>query len=242
MVVLVTGAYGGIGRSICFSFLKQDTTLIISGRDQEKLDALAIELKQRSNSEILAIPADVNDEAKVKALFKQIAQQFKRLDTLVHCAGMLTQKPLMLTQLNDVHNDINTNLISSILFCQQASKLMTRHKQGVITLMSSVVASQGSAGQSVYSASKAAIKGLVKSLAKELGPLGIRINALAPGVIKTALVADLDERQKTQLTQRTCLQRLGEPEDISPVVQFLSSPEASYITGQVIAVDGGLAL
>lgn len=242
MVVLITGAYGGIGRSICFSYLKQASAIIVSGRDTEKLAKLTLELKQQSDIDIISIVADVTDELQITALFKQVSTQFKRLDVLVHCAGILTQKPLMFTRLNEIHNDINTNLVSSILFCQHASKLMARNKQGVITLMSSVVASQGSAGQSVYGASKAGIKGLVKSLAKELGVMGIRINALAPGVINTELVAGFDEQEKALLADKTCLKRLGETDDIAPIVIFLSSAGAGYITGQTIAVDGGLAL
>lgn len=242
MIVLITGAYGGIGRSICFGYLKQASAIIISGRSSDKLEQLSSELKQQSDINIQAIVADVTDESQIISLFKQVADQFKRLDVLVHCAGVLTQKPLMFTRLNEIQGDINTNLVSSILFCQHASKLMVRNKQGVITLMSSVVANQGSAGQSVYGSSKAGIKGLVKSLAKELGAMGIRINALAPGVINTELVAGFDEQEKALLAEKTCLNRLGESDDITPVVTFLSSDGARYITGQIIAVDGGLAL
>ena len=242
MIVLVTGAYGGIGRSVCIAYLKQATTLIISGRDPIKLDALLLELQHISDINIIAMVADVTDEVQISAMFKQIATQKKRLDVLVHCAGILTQKPLMLTRLSEMQQDINTNLLSSILSCQQASKLMLRNKSGVITLMSSIIASQGSPGQSVYGASKAGIEGLVKSLAKELGSIGIRINALAPGFINSELVANYDEQEKQLLAEKTCLKRIGEVEDIASVVTFLSSNGARYITGQVIAVDGGLAL
>jgi len=242
MIVLVTGAYGGIGRTVCIAYLKQATTLIISGRDPIKLDALLLELQHISDINIIAIVADVTDEVQISAMFKQIATQKKRLDVLVHCAGILTQKPLMLTRFSEMQQDLNTNLLSSILFSQQASKLMLRNKSGVITLMSSIIASQGSTGQSVYGASKAGVEGLVKSLAKELGSIGIRINALAPGFINTELVANYDEQEKQLLAEKTCLKRIGEVEDIASVVTFLSSNGARYITGQVIAVDGGLAL
>ena len=242
MVILITGAYGGIGRDICLSYLKVASQLFITGRDPIKLNQLMDELNQFSDVPIHAIPADVNDDVTITNIFQQINNQCKRLDVLVHCAGILTQKSLMMTRLADIQLDISTNLISSIVFCQQASRLMSRNKQGVITLMSSVVANQGSAGQSVYGASKAGVEGLVKSLAKEFGPLGIRINAIAPGVINTELVSAFTEQDKSKLADKTCLKRLGEPEDITPIVQFLSSMGATYITGQVIAVDGGLAL
>lgn len=243
MIVLITGAYGGIGRSVCFSYMSTASALIITGRDEAKLTNLANELSMNTNVDIHSITCDVNDEVQVNDLFKQISLKLKCLDVLVHCAGVLTQKPLMFTRLSEIQNDINTNLVSSLLFSQQASRLMARNKKGVITLMSSVVANQGSAGQVVYGASKAGIKGLVKSLAKELGGMGIRVNALAPGVIETELVANFNEQEKKALAEKTCLKRLGEPvEDIAPVVCFLSSKAAQYITGQIISVDGGLAL
>lgn len=242
MIVLVTGAYGGIGRDICFAYLEQATTLIITGRDAEKLDALLVALQQTSGIPILAMVADLADEMQVLDLFKKISSEQKRLDVLVHCAGVLTQKPLMFSKHAEIVHDINTNLVSSIVCCQQASKLMIRNKSGVITLMSSIIARQGSAGQSVYGAAKAGIEGLVHSLAKELGSMGIRINAVAPGFINTELVAVYHDEEKIQLAEKTCLKRIGEVQDISGVVQFLSSDKAGYITGQVIAVDGGLAL
>lgn len=242
LVVLITGAYGGIGRAVCECYLEQASALVITGRDPIKLNQLAEQLSVKSQTTILAIAADINEESQVMDLFKQINQSHKGLDLLVHCAGSLLQKPLMMTRYQEMQQEINTNLLSSLLFCQQASRLMARKKRGVITLMSSIVAQQGSSGQSVYAAAKAGIEGLVKSLAKEFGGLGIRINALAPGVIDTDLVKHLDETARQGLQENTALKRLGEVQDITPVVTFLSSPGAAYITGQVIAVDGGLVL
>lgn len=242
MIVLVTGAYGGIGRAVCKAYLAQGSQLVITGRDPIKLEQLAKELNQQSASTVLAIAADLNNEADVMDLFQQINKSFKGLDLFVHCAGSLLQKPLMMTRFQEMQEQINNNLLCSVLLCQQASRLMARKKQGVITLMSSIVAQQGSAGQSVYAAAKAGIEGLAKSLAKEFGGLGVRINALAPGVIDTELVAHLDEADRARLQQNTALNRLGKVDDIVPVVTFLSSPGAAYITGQVIAVDGGLVL
>lgn len=242
MIVLVTGAYGGIGRAACFSYANRATTLIITGRSQHKLDTLAEELKEQYQINVQAIVADINDSEQINALFQQIAKTVKRLDVFLHCAGVLTQKPLMFSRVAEIQNAVATNLTSTILFCQQASKLMMRNKKGVIILLSSIVASQGSSGQSVYGASKAGIEGLVKSLAKELGSLGIRINALAPGFINTELVAHFNAEDKSILAQKTSLGRIGQVDDITPVIEFLSSESSRYITGQVIAVDGGLSL
>ena len=242
MIVLITGAYGGIGKAACFSYAKNATRLFITGRDQDKLDALATELSQNLSTPIDAIAADINDSVQVKALFQHIAKSTKRLDVLIHCAGTLTQQPLMMNSFEVIQNEIANNLTSAIIFCQYASKLMIRNKQGVITLVSSIVANQGSAGQSVYGAAKAGVEGLVKSLSKELGSVGIRINAVAPGFIETALVEHFTTEEKAIIANKTSLGRLGNVDDIVPVFQFLSSNNARYITGQVLAVDGGLVL
>jgi 3-oxoacyl-[acyl-carrier protein] reductase len=242
VVTLITGAYGGIGKAACFSYAKNSSMLFITGRDQGKLDTLAVELKQLFSVPVEAIAADVNNIEQVKLLFQTIAKKAKRLDVFIHCTGTLTQQPLMMTSFDAIQQEIASNLTSAVLFCQYASKLMMRNKQGVITLLSSIVARQGSAGQSVYGAAKAGLEGLVKSLAKELGRVGIRINAVAPGFIDTALVAHFSAEEKNTLVSQTSLGRLGCVEDIIPVFQFLSSSDAQYITGQVIAVDGGLAL
>lgn len=242
MIVLITGAYGGIGKAACFSYAKNATRLFITGRDQDKLNALVVELTQNFSIPIDAIATDINDNAQVKVLFQHIAKTTKRLDVLLHCAGTLTQQPLMMSRFEMIQNEIASNLTSAVLFCQFASKLMMRNKQGVITLLSSIVASQGSAGQSVYGAAKAGIEGLVKSLAKELGSVGIRINAVAPGFIETPLVEHFSSEEKTMIANKTSLGRLGNVDDIVPVLQFLSSSNARYITGQVLAVDGGLVL
>jgi 3-oxoacyl-[acyl-carrier protein] reductase len=242
MIVLITGAYGGIGKAACFSYAKNATRLFITGRDQDKLDALSVELTDNFPITVDAIATDVNDNLQVKALFQHIAKATKRLDVLLHCTGTLTQQPLMMSRFEMIQQEIATNLTSSVIFCQYASKLMMRNKQGVITLLSSIVASQGSAGQSVYGAAKAGVEGLVKSLSKELGSVGIRINAVAPGFIETALVEHFSSEEKTVIANKTSLGRLGNVDDIVPVFQFLSSNSARYITGQVLAVDGGLVL
>ena len=242
MNVLVTGAYGGIGQAVCEAYAADGARLIITGRDQLKLAALARELDDKYQVTALAIAADVTDHTEVISLFKTINQTTQGLDVLVHCAGVLTQGPLMMTTASAIENDIAVNLTSSLIFCQQASKLMMRNKSGVITLLSSIVASQGSAGQAVYSASKAGLTGLIKSLAKELGPVGIRVNGIAPGFIETAMVEDFTEQAKAELIQKTSLGRLGSVADIAPVAVFLSSQFGGYITGQIISIDGGLTI
>ncbi|MFT5635020.1 MAG: 3-oxoacyl-[acyl-carrier protein] reductase [Cognaticolwellia sp.] len=242
VIVLVTGATGGIGRATCFAYAKLGGTLFITARNQTSLDSLAKELFELHEINVYPIAVDITATDQITDLFKTIAQIEKRLDVLVHCAGVLTQQSLMMTRIGDIQADITTNLVSAIVFCQSASKLMMRNKKGVITLMSSIIAKQGSAGQSIYGASKAGIEGLVKSLAKELGVTGIRVNAIAPGFIETTMVEHFSDEDKASIANKTCLNRIGQVSDVVPLIQFLSSADAGYITGQIIAVDGGLVL
>jgi len=240
--ILITGAYGGIGRAVCHEYAILGCHLFITGKDNDKLECLAKSLREKYSIEVVVYIADLTLENEIKSLFLQIRHTFNTLDILVHCAGSLTDRTLMMMRFNEIEQDIAVNLTSAILLCQYGVKLMAKNKSGVITLMSSVVAAQGSAGQSIYGASKAGIEGLTKSLSKEFGLLGIRVNAIAPGFIDTPLVAQYSEENKTVLADKTSLGRIGLPEDIAPVVSFLSSKKASYITGQIIAVDGGLVL
>ncbi|WP_206484770.1 SDR family oxidoreductase [Thalassotalea sp. G2M2-11] len=242
MIVLVTGAYGGIGTAVCHQYLQQGVTLVISGRNSQKLNALHETLAKQYKNPIVSLISDNNEPEQITALFKDIHQTFKRLDVFVHCAGSLYEAPVMMSKYQDIVETIQSNLTSSILLAQQASKLMMRTKFGVITFFSSVVAQQGAQGQSVYAAAKSGLEGLTKSLARELGGMGIRVNAIAPGVIDTPMVAHFSVEQKKQLAEKTVLGRLGSAEEIANVACFLSSPQASYITGQIIAVDGGLVV
>ncbi len=242
MIVLVTGAYGGIGREISEQYAAKGDDLIITGRDPHKLELLAQQLSTAGAQSVLAVAADVKVSADIKRLFIKINKQYHSLDVFVHCAGVMTESSLMMTTADAIENDIAVNLTSSILFSQQASKLMMRNKSGVITLMSSVVAHQGAVGQSVYSASKSGLTGLIKSLAKELGPFGIRVNGISPGFIDTDLVKHFDENARDDLLKKISLERLGTAADVAPVALFLASPSADYISGQIIAIDGGLVL
>jgi len=240
--VLITGAYGGIGRAICHEYAILGCRLFITGKDNNKLECLAKDLREKYSIEVDICCAELTNEDEVKSLFLKIRHSFTVLDVLVHCAGSLTERTLMMMRFNEIEQNISVNLTSAILLCQYGVKLMARNKSGVITLMSSVVASQGVAGQSVYGASKAGIEGLTKSLSKEFGVLGVRVNAISPGFIETPLVEHYNKKEKEKLANKTALGRIGTPGDIASVATFLSSKHASYITGQTISVDGGLIL
>lgn len=239
---MITGAYGGIGEATSYEYAARGYRLFITGKDQDKLDDLANKLRSQFSIDVYVCIADLTDERAVKSLFLHVRQAMNTLDILVHCAGTLTEAPLMMTRFTDIEKSLSANLTSAILLCQYGAKLMIKNKSGVITLMSSIVASQGCTGQSVYGASKAGIEGLTRSLSKELGTLGIRVNAIAPGFIETALVEHYSLEKKAVLADKTSIGRIGFPSDIASVVSFLSSKKASYITGQTIAVDGGLVL
>lgn len=239
---MITGAYGGIGRAISHEYARLGYRLCITGKNQDKLNELAENLREQYVINVIVLVADLTSESDVKSLFLKARQSFTSLDVLIHCAGILTEKTLMMTRFSEIEHTLCVNLTSAILLCQQCVKLMAKNKSGVITLMSSVIAAKGGVGQSVYGASKAGIEGLTKSLSKEFGSLGIRVNAIAPGFIDTNLVEHYNQEERILLAEKTSLGRIGSPEDISGVAAFLSSKQASYITGQIIAVDGGLVL
>ena len=242
-VALVTGASGGIGSAVAKCLVGKVAVLIICGRDETKLEKLQAELQAEANASVVKLMCfDVADEAAIKDAFKQLHQQFKRLDILVNCAGQMLEAPLMMTTPAQMQQSFAVNTLGSLLCCQLASRLMARRQSGSIVNVSSVVADQGASGQVVYSAAKSALHGMTKSLAKELAAAGVRINAVTPGFIDTELVAHYDNEQRQQIKESTALGRIGDAKEVAATIAFLASDEASYITGQVIAVDGMLQL
>lgn len=246
MYTLVTGASGGIGAAVCEQLAAQGNHLFITGRNINDLVSVKAKIQKNSDVDVKALAANLSEVEDINDVFVQIAETLKvknqALHGLVHCAGFLDEGLLMTAQHEKVSAALNLNLQSGILVTQKASRLMMRYKQGVITLISSVVAQQGSAGQAVYSAAKAGLIGFTKSAAKELGGLGIRVNAVSPGIIDTAMVQHYDESKRAELINATSLKRLGNPSDVAHVVAFLHSSHAGFIHGQNIGVDGGLVL
>lgn len=240
---LITGANSGIGYATASNLVAQHKAVILVARNAEKLNMACEQLlSSYPMATILTEVTDLSDSTDIKKLFSSISQQKINLAGVVHCAGDMLEAPLMMSRDTQIDQQYQIHLKAALLLCQGASKLMLRKKYGSIVLVSSVVAEQGRSGQVVYASMKAAIKGLVVSLAQELGRYNIRVNALAPGVIETPLVAHFDDEKKQQLSERTALKRLGLAEDIANVAAFLLSNQAGYITGQTIAVDGGLRL
>jgi 3-oxoacyl-[acyl-carrier protein] reductase len=241
-IALITGASGGIGRATALRLAEQGYGLMLSGRDSAKLEQLAEELRQRTQGRCQADfhAADISDEAAVKPLFQQLQQRFGRLDLLVNAVGILLEAPLAMTRSADLQRLFQVNLFASYYCCQFAARLMARQRQGCIINLASSVGEQGAAGLSAYAASKAAISGLTQSLAKELAPLGIRVNAVAPGFIDTTMTAAYQGERRAQVVERTLSGRAGRAEEVAGLIAYLASAEAAYITGQVLRIDGGL--
>jgi 3-oxoacyl-[acyl-carrier protein] reductase len=242
-VSLITGASRGIGRAAALRLAKAGHELILVARSADALQQVQAECQ--ALGALVAIHAvDLTDRDAVTALFRliQTELQDKGLSNLVHCAGQMQDALLAMTRLADMDKLLALNIGATVQFCQLASKLMLRHKKGQLLLLSSKVAESGSAGQAVYAASKGAVSSLVKSLAKELGPSGIRVNAVAPGFIETDLTAHYSEEKKQQLMAQISLRRLGQADEVAGVIQFLCSNDAGYITGHILAVDGGFSL
>jgi 3-oxoacyl-[acyl-carrier protein] reductase len=184
----------------------------------------------------------VAEEPQVKSLFQQLQANYQRLDVLINCAGIMSETPVAMTRPADLQQIFAVNVFGSYYCCQYATRLMARKQCGAIVNLASAVGEQGARGQSAYAASKSAISGLTRSLAKELAPQGIRVNAVAPGFIETDMTAAFEGERKQAVIDRTLLGRSGQAEEVAALIAFLASDQASYITGQVVNINGGLQL
>lgn len=242
-VSLITGSSRGIGRAAAIALAKAGHELILVARDTITLEKVQAEC-QACGALVSVYALDLTDRDAVTALFRQLQPhlQQKALTHLVHCAGQMQDTLLAMARLADMDKLMAVNVGATVQLCQLASKLMLRNKAGNLVLLSSKVAESGSAGQALYAATKGAVSSLVKSLAKELGPSGIRVNAVAPGFIDTDLTAHYSIEKKHQLTNQISLRRLGQADEVADVIEFLCSDKARYITGHILAVDGGFSL
>ena len=237
---LITGASGGIGLGIAKAYAHSGVNVIMLSRrpapdeDMAEMAAQGVKIK--------FYQCDVADFGRVQEVFTQAAEDFGRIDIVVNNAGITKDGLLMRMSEESFDSVINVNLKGTFNVCRAAVPAMVRARGGRIINISSVSGLYGNAGQVNYSASKAGIIGLTKSLSKEVGSRGITVNAIAPGFIDTAMTAGLDDKVKDRLMDNLSIKRLGTAEDIAALALFLASDAASYITGQVIAVDGGLRL
>ncbi|MBQ9364962.1 MAG: 3-oxoacyl-[Schwartzia sp.] len=239
---LVTGASRGIGRAIALALAREGAKVAINyAGSTEKAEAVKKEIEAAGGSAILA-QADVSDGEMVQAMVKSVYETFGAIDILVNNAGITRDGVLMRMKEEDFDAVINTNLKGVFHITKAVSRFMMKKRYGRIINMASVVGITGNAGQTNYSAAKAGIIGFSKSCAKELASRGITCNMVAPGFIDTDMTAVLGDELKAEMIKAIPLARIGTPEDVAKAVLFLASDEASYITGQVINVDGGMVM
>jgi 3-oxoacyl-[acyl-carrier protein] reductase len=242
-VALITGGSRGIGLATARALAAAGYQLVLAASTPEHLAVAERSLRaDQPDISLDTFPLDIADEPRVKALFQHIQSSHKGLDLLVNCAGIMQDAPLAMTRPDDLRRTFEVNVFGSYFCCQYAARLMARNRHGVIINLASAVGEQGSAGQSAYAASKAALSGLTRSLARELAPQGIRVNAVAPGLIDTDMTAAYQGKAKESVIARTMLGRSGEAHEVAGLIVFLASERAAYITGQVIAINGGLQL
>jgi 3-oxoacyl-[acyl-carrier protein] reductase len=240
-VALVTGASRGIGRAIAVEFARRGADVALIGRDTQALEESAgLCASARPGAVAHLFAADVTDRAAVEAAVSQTLERFGRIDAAVANAGQSTDALLLRLKPETIDHLLDVNVKSAFHLCAAVAKPMMKQRAGSIVLMSSIVGMMGNAGQSAYAASKAALLGLCKSLAKELGSRNIRVNAVAPGLIETAMTEQMPDAAREFLIKQAALGRAGRPEDVSGAVAFLCSDAAGYITGQTLVVDGGV--
>lgn len=241
-IALVTGGARGIGRAISLELAKAGADVAFTYKSSSHLAESLVSEVAVLGRKAVGIEADAVSMASSAEVIDRVVREFKRLDILVNNAGITRDNLLLRMQEEEWDAVIQTNLKSVFNYTKAAARTMMGQRYGRIINLSSVVGLKGNAGQSNYAASKAGIIGFTKSIAKELASRNILVNAVAPGYIETDMTAALTEEQRKAVTDAIPLKRVAKPQEVARVILFLASPDADYITGQVIAVDGGMSV
>lgn len=239
---VVTGGSRGIGRAVCLELARRGANIVLCYAGNETAAAETADTCRQLGASVLAVQCDVSDAQAVQQMMKAAQAEFGRIDVLVNNAG-ITRDGLMLTMKEENFDAVlDTNLKGAFLCMKAAARAMLKQQYGRIVNVSSVSGLRGNAGQTNYAASKAGLIGLTKAAAKELAAKGITVNAVAPGFITTDMTAALGQEAQEKLLASIPMGRLGAAEDVAQAVAFLASEEAAYITGQVLAIDGGMSM
>jgi len=240
-IALVTGASQGIGRACALKLAAGGAAVAVAARNREKLNELVQQITSTGGN-ATAFAMDVAEEDQIKSVFKAVLAHFGKIDILVNNAGITRDQLVMRMKRADWDAVLNTNLTSAYLCTQQAINSMLKQRWGRIINITSVFGQMGQAGQANYASSKAGLIGLTMAIAREVGSRNITCNAVAPGFIETAMTSTLGEDFKQMAVKNIPLGRVGRPEDVASAVAFLASDEASYITGHVLSVNGGMLM
>lgn len=239
---IVTGGSRGIGRAICIELARQGANVVTCYANGADGANETVDLCKGYGVKAEAVKANVAENDDVAALITKVKNDYGSIDILVNNAGITKDNLIMKMNEEDFDNVIDTNLKGAFLCIQNIARIMLKQKSGRIINISSVVGVSGNAGQANYAASKAGLIGLTKSVAKELGSRGITVNAVAPGFIETDMTAKLPSEVVDEMKKAIPMKSMGKVEDVANLVAFLASENARYITGQVICVDGGMAM